>query len=257
MGLPASGAPSPQGAAAKRVFGTSTEFIIPLGTPQREDALKRYPEAKAEVERRITILRQEVTAQAAADTPPDDAETAAPDLRELLGFSRTTPQRLQPVDHALVLAAVGRWHQKELFRINRSVLNGEYPNPCAGDGAYQAAAEERYRRTEELRRYDPRLHPDPDAKVPGFSRALFAVLDRLGFAVPVSHAGLYPVRLAFREAWMDILQRETRWVPPPSLRPISVMPPKKLATGSGGGEAVVTQAPQNRLTEVCKSEERH
>jgi hypothetical protein len=67
-------------AAAKRMFGISTEFIIQLGTAQREDALKRY-------------------------------------------------------------------------------------------GAYQAAAEQRYRRIEELRQYDPRLHPEPDAKVPGFSHS--------------------------------------------------------------------------------------
>lgn len=199
--------------AAKRMFNVAAEFQIALATHQRDEAVSRLPEARAEVDRRMALLRQEVEAANEATAPKvGPEETRTPDLRTILGLAPTKAHLLPAVDHALVLAGLDRWHQEELFRINRSILNGEYPNPRAADHAYQAAADQRYRRIEQLQRYDPRLHRDPDATVPDFSRALFAVLDSLGFAVPVSHAGLHPVRIAFREAWLDILRRESRWL---------------------------------------------
>jgi hypothetical protein len=131
--------------ADKRIFWVSTESLISLSTHHRDDALARLPEARAEVEQWFGNLRQNVEAEAEPLVPRmEDAKAVAPDLHAILGVITPRPARLPAVDHSLALVALELWHQQELYRINREILNGEYPDPRQDLGDFQSAAAERY-----------------------------------------------------------------------------------------------------------------
>jgi len=203
-------------AAAKRRFNISREFLVRLGD-NRESAVRRLEAERALIQKKMGQLREDVAALAHLPAPEaagkgDGGHAAEKGDADLLGFGATARYPHPPLDHAGLLAALDRWHQTRFHDVNASVLQGHHPDPREDWSAFEAAERRRSDRIMQLEGYDPRLHRDADAVVPGFDRAMAGALEQQGFNVPLAHPGLRPIRVEFRRVWLNILLHQRRWI---------------------------------------------
>ncbi|WP_156910200.1 hypothetical protein [Rubritepida flocculans] len=201
--------------AAKRRFGVANEFRVNLGR-DRETALHRLEADRALLDRRLQQLREDSTLGPSAQPPSQQAQSSEDADHDrggdLLGFSIRPRHPHPPLDHAALLAALDRWHQQRLYEVSRFILDGQYPDHRDDWHAFTDAERARSECIVQLEAYQPRLHRDPEALVPGFDRALVQALEQQGFAVSLGHPGLHPLRVEFRRVWLDILRRQSRWI---------------------------------------------